>query len=57
MCVCGCVDMLNAYLKQVGIETGDLEKRGDLFPQILRDEAVARLNELGKVPKLSSALL
>ncbi|TKY72664.1 allantoate deiminase [Spatholobus suberectus] len=38
-----CVSMLS------GIETGDLEKRDDLFPQILRDEAVARLYQLGKV--------
>ncbi|XP_052732736.1 allantoate deiminase 2 isoform X2 [Vigna angularis] len=38
-----CVSMFS------GIETGDLEKRDDLFPQILRDEAVARLYELGKV--------
>lgn len=39
-----------------GIETGDLEKRGDLFPQILRDEAVARLVELGKVSDASGYL-
>ncbi|RYR13417.1 hypothetical protein Ahy_B04g070430 isoform C [Arachis hypogaea] len=32
-----------------GNETGDLEKQGDLFPQILRDEAVGRLYQLGKV--------
>lgn len=44
-------------MKWLGIETGDLEKRDDLFPQILRDEAVARLYELGKVPNLNSALL
>lgn len=30
--------------------TQDLESRkDDLYPEILRDEAVARLNELGKV--------
>ena len=39
-----------------GIETGDLEKRDDLFPQILRDEAVARLYELGKVSDASGYL-
>ncbi|XP_057430788.1 allantoate deiminase 2 isoform X1 [Lotus japonicus] len=39
-----------------GSETGDLEKRGDLFPQILRDEAVARLHELGKVSDASGYL-
>ncbi|CAL0334922.1 unnamed protein product [Lupinus luteus] len=32
-----------------GIGTVDLEKSDDLFTQILRDEAVARLYELGKV--------
>ncbi|XP_028755401.1 allantoate deiminase 2-like isoform X1 [Neltuma alba] len=32
-----------------GNGTEDLENRSDLFPKILRDEAVARLYELGKV--------
>ncbi|KAG4946385.1 hypothetical protein JHK87_042392 [Glycine soja] len=45
-----CVSMFS------GIETGDLEKRDDLFPQILRDEAVARLYELGKVSDASGYL-
>lgn len=53
-CDCAKCFTLNDYL---GIETGDLENRGDLFPQILREEAVARLYELGKVPtNLNSAL-
>lgn len=51
------MDVLNAYLKLLGIETGDLEKRGDLFPQILRDEALARLLELGMVPDFINSTL
>lgn len=35
----------------VSMEFAD-DKRDDLFPEILRDEAVARLNELGKVMHL-----
>ncbi|XP_019426406.1 PREDICTED: allantoate deiminase isoform X1 [Lupinus angustifolius] len=39
-----------------GNGTVDLENSGDLFPQILRDEAVARLYDLGKVSDASGYL-
>lgn len=35
----------------MSMESAD-DKRDGLFPEILRDEAVARLNELGKVSHL-----
>ena len=59
MDVIDCVNGLSTYfeMKWLGIETGDLEKKNDLFPHILRDEPVARLYELGKVLNLNSALL
>ncbi|KAI9122535.1 hypothetical protein K1719_006375 [Acacia pycnantha] len=39
-----------------GNETEDIENRSDLFPKILRDEAVGRLYELGKVSDASGYL-
>lgn len=48
---------LSSCLQWLGNGTEDIESRSDLFPKILRDEAVGRLYELGKVTKLVSTLI